>query len=71
VTAVTTAPKAVDTATPTTTIANKVNYAQSCKTVKQQKKLNGLTYICQKTNKKLQWLVVKKQSTRFTPTRAS
>ena len=71
VTAVTTVPKAVDTAAPTTTIANKVNYAQSCKTIKQQKKLNGLTYICQKTNKKLQWLVVKKQSTRFTPTRAS
>ena len=74
VTAVTTVPKAVDTATPTTTIANKVSSvpsSQSCKTIKQQKKLNGLTYICQKTNKKLQWLVVKKQSTRFTPTRAS
>ena len=59
VTAVTTVPKAT------------APSSQSCKTIKQQKKLNGLTYICQKTNKKLQWLVVKKQSTRFTPTRAS
>jgi hypothetical protein len=66
-----TAPMAVDTATPTTTIANKVNYAQSCKKVKQQKKLNGRTYVCQKKSKKLQWLVVKKQSTKFTPTRTS
>ena len=67
-TAVTLVPKPANDAAPATTIPSKVNHvpnAQSCKKVRQQKKLNGLTYICQKTGKKLQWLAVKKQSTKL------
>ena len=71
VTAVPTAQKAANAPTPATTVAKKVKYTQSCKTAKQQKKINGRMHICQKKNKKLQWLAVKKQSTRFTPTRTS